>query len=150
MDSVWSKLASGALKAGTYRTYRPLACGDDAGNVRPLYHYRLPEMASVQRDALLSALSDTLGFPDYFGFNWDAAFDCLTDRDWEAGAVVIIEMNIPPAADADEAMLTTLIEMMSDASRFWIDQNVTLYFLIESPRDDLASLNDLETLGPKL
>jgi hypothetical protein len=148
MGSRWDDMASAALEAGTYRTHQSLSRPNDSGITRPLYHYRLPELEHVQRDTLLNALSSALAFPDYFGVNWDAAFDCLTDRDWEPGAVVIIEMSIPPAAIVDEAAITTLIDLMRDASRFWRDQDVTFYFLIQSARDDLASLSDVPTLRP--
>ena len=34
------------------------------------------------KPALLRALADTLGFPPYFGHNWDALHDVLTDPSW--------------------------------------------------------------------
>jgi hypothetical protein len=146
MVSRFEELVSTRLKAGIYRTSEGLSDRDDTRTAGPLYHYRLPPLEIVQRDTLLNALSNGLAFPDYFGANWDAAFDCLTDRDWEAGAVVIIELPIPPAAVVDEAALTTLIDLVRDACRFWSDQHVTVYFLIECPRGDLASLSEVPAL----
>lgn len=33
----------------------------------------------ADKKSLLTALSDVCGFPEHFGFNWDAAWDCLQD-----------------------------------------------------------------------
>jgi hypothetical protein len=34
------------------------------------------------KEELLRQLFIKLRFPDYFGFNWDALYDCLRDFDW--------------------------------------------------------------------
>lgn len=36
------------------------------------------------KDELLSCLAEKLSFPDYFGYNWDALYDCLSDLSWLA------------------------------------------------------------------
>src|SRR5262245_12607916 len=34
---------------------------------------------AVGRDTFFTEIADRLSFPDYFGSNWDAFYDCLTD-----------------------------------------------------------------------
>jgi RNAse (barnase) inhibitor barstar len=34
------------------------------------------------KNSLFKEFSEKLNFPDYFGFNWDAFSDCLTDLSW--------------------------------------------------------------------
>ena len=42
------------------------------------------------KDELLTVYSIKLKFPSYFGFNWDALFDCLRDLDWIEQKTIII------------------------------------------------------------
>ncbi|TFB87589.1 hypothetical protein E3O44_10890 [Cryobacterium algoricola] len=45
------------------------------------------------KSALLREFSNALEFPDYFGGNWDAWWECMTDLDWfppTRGFVVVI------------------------------------------------------------
>jgi RNAse (barnase) inhibitor barstar len=146
MDIRLEALTSATLEAGPYRIDRLPFRPEESGVLGPPFRYFLPDLEHVQRETLLHALADALEFPGYYGVNWDAAFDCLTDRDWAAGAVVTIQMKIAPEAVVDEAALTALIDLIGDACSFWSDREVTLYFLILSPREDLASLSGLPTL----
>lgn len=49
---------------------------------------------SLTRDELLDEFAHGLDFPQYFGRNWDALEDCLTDLEWlSAEAFVLIITN---------------------------------------------------------
>jgi RNAse (barnase) inhibitor barstar len=46
------------------------------------------------KQSFLMEFSRELQFPDYFGFNWDAFFDCMKDLSWlntESGLVICYE-----------------------------------------------------------
>jgi hypothetical protein len=45
------------------------------------------------KEAFLEAVGKALGFPDWYGHNWDALADCLTDLSWMAadGYVIVLE-----------------------------------------------------------
>ena len=43
------------------------------------------------KEQLLIVLKEALHFPDYFGFNWDALQDCITDLSWLQG---IVKVNV--------------------------------------------------------
>lgn len=55
-------------------------------------------------DAAYDVISRELSFPDYFGRNLDALYDCLTELSSEATVVfvntAILEENLPEKADA--------------------------------------------------
>jgi RNAse (barnase) inhibitor barstar len=34
------------------------------------------------KESFLQEFSEQLEFPKYFGFNWDAFYDCITDMSW--------------------------------------------------------------------
>lgn len=42
---------------------------------------------------LLARLAHGLSFPDYFGANWDALIDCLSDLSWSNAPDVVIDMQ---------------------------------------------------------
>ena len=62
-------------------------------------------------DALVNALVDVLRFPAYFGFNWDALYDCLTDFHWLQQHTIVLAHQDAPALEA------TTLEMYLDVLR---------------------------------
>lgn len=52
------------------------------------------------KEALLSELHQRLRFPDYFGGNWDALWECIRDLSWlPDGPVVLRHRDVPLASD---------------------------------------------------
>lgn len=43
----------------------------------------IPIEKRLDKETLLSSLAKACDFPSWFGHNWDAAWDCLTDSDIE-------------------------------------------------------------------
>jgi RNAse (barnase) inhibitor barstar len=48
---------------------------------------------AATRSGFFQAIASSLHFPDYFGRNWDAVYDCLTDLNWlpAAGYVLVLD-----------------------------------------------------------
>lgn len=68
-------------------------------------------------DMLLDHLYNSLYFPSYFGFNWNALSDCLRDFDWiEQKEIVIIHKELPKL---DENKLKIYLEILIDACNDW-------------------------------
>lgn len=66
------------------------------------------------KEQLLRTLSDKLHFPDYFGHNWDALFDCLSDLGWiNEQNIVIAHATIPELYPKD---LVTYRELLVEAA----------------------------------
>ncbi|WP_053076564.1 barstar family protein [Caenimonas sp. SL110] len=66
---------------------------------------------------LLKALAEELKFPDYFGNNWNALFDCLRDLAWIAEReICIVHSDLPRLPDAE---LTVYLEVLRDAIADW-------------------------------
>jgi hypothetical protein len=67
--------------------------------------------------ALLEALAESLEFPDYFGFNWNALSDCLRDFHWrEPGREVIVHADLPALPPAE---LEDYLSVLSEAQASW-------------------------------
>jgi RNAse (barnase) inhibitor barstar len=67
-------------------------------------------------DELFDDLSISLKFPDYFGVNWDAVYDCLRDFSWiSQRKIVLIHRNI----DVNVNFLSTYIEVLYCAIQSW-------------------------------
>ena len=59
--------------------------------------------------------ASALGFPDWFGHNWDALEDCLTDLSWrEAPAHVLLIEDPKPGDD-----LGVLIDILRSSAESW-------------------------------
>ena len=66
---------------------------------------------------LFEALARQLGFPDWFGRNWDALEDCLTDLSWsKARGHVLLFENANSLADGDRK---ALMDVLDEAAAHW-------------------------------
>ena len=71
----------------------------------------------VSKQQLLEVLARGLRFPDYFGYNWDALWDCLRDFHWMTERrVVIVHEELPTLLEHD---LVIYLELLNDAVADW-------------------------------
>ncbi len=83
------------------------------------------------KPTFLNQIAQAMSFPYYFGKNWDALNDCLTDLEWAPakGYVVLFQdparfmKNAP--ADWDVA-----IDLFNTAIQFWTEQKIPFYVLL--------------------
>ncbi|MDD5365520.1 MAG: barstar family protein [Gallionellaceae bacterium] len=93
--------------------------------------YRLPEGRAAAaaipvpgrqltgKRAMLETLARALDFPGWFGFNWDALADCLTDLSWHDGGIaLLIDQAGTPETAAPEDW-GVLLDILADAARHW-------------------------------
>ena len=73
-----------------------------------------------KKDQFLNHAAVAMKFPDHFGKNWDAFYDCLTDLDWVEGNGFVIYFDHTDAfAEHNESQLETVIELFEDAVNYW-------------------------------
>jgi hypothetical protein len=78
----------------------------------PITTFELDASSIKDDDTLFAAISESLGFPDYFGCNWDALDECLSDLEWnEAEGYVLF---------------------VTGANKFWRDAAYTAGKLVSS------------------
>lgn len=63
--------------------------------------------------SLFEELAESLRFPDYFGFNWNALEDCIRDLSWlPPGPVVLMHRDLPLTGDV--ASQKTYLSILRD------------------------------------
>lgn len=69
------------------------------------------------KESLFNTLSRLLVFPNYFGSNWDALYDCLCDFHWISAYRVVIAHNILPKLSPAEMQI--YLNILCDAIDVW-------------------------------
>ena len=80
----------------------------------------------VDKDELLRRIAVALGFPQWFGGNWDALFDCLADLSWRpaAGHLLLLENAELFRREAPE-VFDTAVAILQDVAVYWSRRSVT-------------------------
>lgn len=83
------------------------------------------------KKTFLENIARAMDFPDYFGKNWDALNDSITDLSWERAVGYILLFQAPERfiktspEDWDIAL-----EIFNSAIEFWQEQNIPFYVLL--------------------
>lgn len=84
----------------------------------------------LDKQTLLTELAQALGFPDYFGDNWDAAWDALSELNFSNGPITI-ELNLQ-GKTANFEDVKVFIELLQEASEYWYEQGERFAFNVSS------------------
>ena len=81
---------------------------------------RIDLAGCVDKEEFLDRTAAALGFPGWFGRNWDAFYDCLADLGWRPGAghLLVFEHAGSMRRAAPEAFDTALA-ILGDAAASW-------------------------------
>ncbi len=85
-------------------------------------------------DDVFGALARQLGFPEWFGRNWDALEDCLGDLSWRAGEGRVLLFRSWPAGDE----LGTLIDVLRSSAEYWAQRGRPFFAVFVDARRELA------------
>ena len=86
------------------------------------------------KKGVLAAIGRAFGFPDWYGANLDALYDCLTDLPDNravAGYVVAL-LKLPYSQEFDVEQRDALIDVFRDAADAYADQGIALRVLYSS------------------
>jgi len=107
---------SDASRSGVYRVARPDEVLDATQGSR-LRVSRIVLAGARDKAALLASVSHAMRFPAWFGANWDALEDCLTDLSWiEAPGHVLLVEQSAELAEGDFAEFT---DVLASAAGHW-------------------------------
>jgi len=89
--------------------------------------------------ALLARLAEALAFPRWFGGNWDALEDCLTDLGWRAHArhVLLIE-NFEALRARQPDDFGVLLDVLASSAEYWHERERPFFTVLVDPVRALA------------
>ena len=83
------------------------------------------------RAGFFQEIARALHFPDYFGRNWDAVYDCLTDFNWlpAAGYVLVLD-GFDHLAMNEPGQWEIGLKVLREACAFWRPLSRPMYALL--------------------
>ncbi len=98
---------------------------------KSLAFYHLEGKKIEKKDQFLNHAAVAMKFPDHFGKNWDAFYDCLTDMEWvDSNGYAIYFDHTDSFAEHHESQLETVIELFQDAVDFWKGEGKSMLVLL--------------------
>lgn len=93
------------------------------------------------KDQALAEIGSALDFPIWYGANFDALFDCLTDPDWQpAKGHVILIKGISELRTTDPEDFATLIEVFQAAADTRRESGALFWVLLDTPARGIPTL----------
>jgi RNAse (barnase) inhibitor barstar len=128
-----------AARSGVYRAGR-VDVIEDSLRGSELSFGRIPLQDVTEKSALLRRIAARLGFPAWFGENWDALEDSLTDLSWRLGDGHVVVFEGFQFLPADE--LGELVDVMITVAEFWAARGKPFFAVFIDP-DRALMLADL-------
>jgi RNAse (barnase) inhibitor barstar len=148
MKAVLSTLIKSG-KGGVFRSHAEVPeKALDAAKQSGLRVEKIGLQGARDKNAFLNAVARTLRFPDYFGHNWDAFYDCLTDLEHEKGeGVLVLLREASGFARAEPEEFAAAVDALQDAVEFWDGDSKILLVIVELEAPVLApELPDISAL----
>jgi hypothetical protein len=93
-------------------------------------------LAAVRdKESLMKTLAGALGFPKWFGENWDALEDSLSDLSWRDAQGWVLIFRDFDALPRDD--LGVLLEVLRSAAQFWAGRGKPFFAVFIDPRRSL-------------
>jgi RNAse (barnase) inhibitor barstar len=91
-------------------------------------HFLYANLANAQsKQEVMESIAEAFLFPQHFGKNLDALYDCMTDLVNKAGSqpgfVVVLE-QLPDNAKFDREAREQLLDVFRDAADFWAERRI--------------------------
>jgi len=113
-------------RSGVYRAAR----ADEVVDATRGSTLLVARIAFAEKEELLKNIAAALAFPDWFGHNWDALEDCLTDLSWrEAPGHVLLFENAEPGDD-----LGVLLDILRSSAEWWTGRGKPFFAVFVDPQ----------------
>lgn len=106
-------------------------------NGQGLAFFLVDGKAARSKHEFLNLCANSLGFPEYFGNNWDAFEECLTDLSWHdaAGYLVLLD-NFEPFLEQSPDDFRVALQILEDSAAFWSDNQKVFVVLFRGLKND--------------
>ena len=94
----------------------------------------LDVVAIDAHENVLDSMARTLGFPDWFGRNWDALEDVLGDLSWRKADGHVLVFNRYPAGEE----LGILLDVLRTCAEYWAGRGKPFFAVLVDPDKKLA------------
>ena len=116
-------------RSGVYRVARADEVLDATKNSELLQ----VRISHADKSELMQNIAEVLRFPDWFGHNWDALEDCLTDLSWnEAMGYVLLFEHAKRGDD-----LGVLIDILRSSAEWWAGRGKPFFAVFVDPVREL-------------
>jgi len=128
----WSAVFGSYLNSGVYEVTRSaLTHIQNAAKARGLEFMHVDLKGVTGKAAFLKKAARGLGFPAYFGMNWDAFGDCLTDMSWRPAAGYVILLNdYRSFAAKDPADAQVARRIFDSSAQYWKEKKMPFYIIL--------------------
>jgi hypothetical protein len=116
-------------RSGVYRTTRVEEILDAVGASK----LSLARIAFADKPQLLKNIAAALQFPDWFGHNWDALEDCLTDLSWRQAPGYVLLFEKPSPGDD----LGVLVDILRTSAESWSARGKPFFAVFIDPARSL-------------
>lgn len=83
------------------------------------------------KKTFLDKIARAMKFPSYFGYNWDAFNDCLTDLGWAPAQGYVVLFQAPERFIKNSPdQWEIAIDIFNSAIEFWQEQGIPFYLLL--------------------
>src|SRR5512135_103090 len=127
---------SDASRSGVYRASRSdeILDATKGGKLRIA---RIGLAGASDKDGLMERVARALEFPQWFGGNWDALEDCLTDLSWSEAAGHVLLIEGAEALPGDEGGI--FIDILASAAAWWAERRRPFFAVFVGSAGALAA-----------
>ncbi|MBP6116783.1 MAG: barstar family protein [Neisseriaceae bacterium] len=108
----------------------------------PAQRWPWPKLNQVNKASIMMATKSLFVLPKYFGDNWDALYDALTEQAWCPDAPNLWTLPLHKASDVNWADMAIFLDVCQDLCDFLASNAITLYVQVIATEKQLAHLND--------
>jgi hypothetical protein len=124
-------------RSGVYRVSRTDEVLDAARGGSPRVS-RVSLAGALDKNELLARLARGLQFPAWFGANWDALEDCLTDMSWLEADGHVLLLEGASGLPADD--FGVLADVLSSSARYWAGRGRSFFAVFVQGPESLPPL----------
>lgn len=84
-------------------------------------------------EEVFASIARALAFPDWFGANWDALEDSLSDLSWRKGAGHVLVFHAYPTGDEGGV----LIDVLRSSAEYWAGRGKPFFAVLIDPQRKL-------------